>query len=111
MSFIQVFDNMADAVTGERIFPGDVVFNTGLRNENSPFSSNGRTRVLKESTIVQLAQAAGYDVVKRDVGDSGNTEGVDESDVIVGGGEVEVGESPVGGGKASKRRSDGASKG
>ena len=95
-------DNRADAVTGERLFPHDVVFDTGYNNVNAPHSVNGRTRVVKESTIVWLAEAAGYVVTKRDAGNSGNAEGVDESDVSGGGGAPEVGKAKGGGKSASK---------
>lgn len=107
MTLVQIFDNMADCVTGERVFPGDIVFDTGIMNTPSPFASNGRTRILKEDTIVRLAEAAGYVVTKRDAGDSGNAKVVDGADVSVGGGEVEAGKPKVGRKPASKRRSDG----
>jgi hypothetical protein len=105
--FIVAGDNRADAITGERIYPNDVVFNTGVNNEVSTFARNGRTRVIKESTIVWLAEAAGYDVVKRDAGDSGDAEVVDESDVSGGGGAPEVGKAKGGRKPAAKRRADG----
>ena len=100
--FILSGDNRADAVTGERLFPHDVVFDTGYNNVTAPHSLNGRTRVIKESTIVWLAEAAGYDVVKRDAGDFGNAESVDESDVSGGGGAPSVGKAKAGGKSASK---------
>jgi hypothetical protein len=103
--------NAADAITGERIFPGERVFDTEVPNRKTAYLMMFRTRVLKEETIVSLAEAAGYTVIKRDAGDSGNAEVVDGEDVSVGGGEVEVGEAPVGGKPAAKRRSSGASKG
>lgn len=102
--------NTADALTGERVFPNEEVFDTGLPNKRHPYQNSGRTLFLKESTIVWLAEEAGL-IVKRDVGDSGDSEGVDESDVGVGVGEVEVGEVEVGGGSAPKRRSGGKTKG
>ena len=100
--FMYSGDNRADSITGERIYPHDVVFDTGYNNVSAPHALNGRTRVVKESTIVWLAEAAGYDVVKRDAGDSGNAEGVDESDVGGGGGAPEAGKAKGGGKSASK---------
>jgi len=103
--------NAADAVTGERVFPGERVFDTGVRNRKTPYLMMFRTRVLKEETIVRLLEAAGYDVVKRDAGDSVDAASVDGEDVGVGGGAASAGEDPVGGGAAPKRRANGASKG
>ena len=99
------YDNLADAITGERVFPGEVIWDTMYANVTDPFSLNGRSRVIKEATIVWLAEQAGYDVVKRDAGDSGNATVVDGEDVGVGEGKASVGESEVGGGEAVKRRS------
>lgn len=109
--FSNIRGNGADAITGERCAPGERVFDTGIRNRVAPYMSNHRTRVLKEATIVWLAEQAGYDVVKRDAGDSGDAEVVDGADASVGGGEAEAGEVKAGGSKAPKRRSNGASKG
>jgi hypothetical protein len=100
--FIRSGDNRADAVTGERLFPHDVVFDTGYNNVSAPHALNGRTRVIKESTIVWLAEAAGYVVVKRDAGDFGDAEGVDESDAGGGGGAPEAGAVKAGGKSTSK---------
>ena len=111
MPFINTNSNFGDAVTGERIFPGERVFDTGCKNKHNTFLRRGKTRFVKEATIVWLAELAGYDVVKRNAGDSGDAESVDGEDVSVGGGEDSVGEAPVGGRKASSRRSNGASKG
>lgn len=97
-----VHSNMADALSGERIFPGDEAVDTGFANKEFPYQSNGKTKVLKEDTIVRLAEAAGYALVKRDAGDSGDAEGVDGANVSVGGGEGSVGKVEVGGRKASK---------
>lgn len=102
-----VHSNMADALSGERIFPGDVAVDTGFANREFPYQSNGKTKVLKEETIVRLAEAAGYVVTKCDGVIVGESENVDGSDVGVGGGEGSVGEVAVGGKSASKRRSDG----
>ena len=109
--FILAGDNCADVVTGERCFPHEVVFSTGYQNTPVLYRENGRTRVLKESTIVWLAEQAGYVVTKRDAGNSGDAENVDEQDVGVGDGAVEVGEVAVGGSKASGGRSSRKTKG
>lgn len=103
--------NAADCITGERIFPGERVFDTGVANRKTPYLMMFRTRVLKEETIVRLLEEAGYNVAKRDAGDSGNAKVVDGADAGVGSGEAEVGEVPVRGSTAAKRRSGGASKG
>ena len=95
-------DNRADAVTGDRIYPHDVVFDTGYSNFAAPHGLNGRNRVVKESTIVWLAEAAGFDVVKRDAGVVADAASVDGSDVGGGGGEASVGASSRGGKSASK---------
>ena len=96
-------DNLADAVTGERIFPGDVVWDTTYPNGTDPFMLNGRSRFIKEDTIVWLAEQAGL-ITGSDARDSGNSTVVDGADAGVGNGEAEVGESEVGGGKTPKRR-------
>ena len=92
----------ADAITGERIFPGDTVLITDYSNMITPFMLDNPTRVLKEETIVWLAEQAGYDVVKRDARDSGDTTVVDGEDAGVGNGEVEAGSVKARRGKASK---------
>jgi hypothetical protein len=108
--FVKTGSNAGDAITGERIFPGDTVFDTGIRNRPSPFMRNGRNRMLKEATIVWLAEQAGYDVVKRNAGNSGNAKVVDGEDASIGGGEDPVGEAPTGGKPAAKRRAAGSTK-
>lgn len=102
--------NAADCVTGERIFPGERVFDTGVPNRKTPYLMMFRTRVLKEETIVRLLEEAGYAVAKRDAGDSGDAKVVDGADVGVGGGEDPVGEVKAGGGKSSGGRSGGKAK-
>ncbi len=109
--FFEMRGNGADALTGDRVGPGERVFDTGIMNRRKPYMGNTKTRILKESTIVWLAEQAGLVVVKRDAGDSGDAEVVDESNVGVGGGEVEAGEVEAGGRKPVKRRSSGATKG
>ena len=101
----------ADAITGERLSFTEPVLDTGIPNKKQPCMGNSRTRLVKESTIVWLAEQAGYDVVKRDARDSGDAKVVDGEDVSVGGGAPSVGEVEAGGGKPAKRRSAGASKG
>lgn len=105
MDFVTVNANFADALTGERIFPGERVIDTGFPNIMHPYSLDGKTLFVKESTIVELAEAAGL-IVKRNVGDSGDAAVVDGEDVGVGGGEGEAGEAEAGGGSAPKRRSN-----
>jgi hypothetical protein len=97
-------DNLADAITGERIFPGEAIWDTTYSNGIDPFMLNGRSRVIKEDTIVWLAEQAGYNVVKCDAGDSGDATVVDGADVGVGEGEGPVGEVEVGRSEAPKRR-------
>ena len=91
----------ADAITGERLFPGDTVLITEFPNMITPYMTDNPTRVLKEDTIVRLAEQAGYDVVKRDAGDSGNAEGVDGEDVSVGGRAPKARKAKVGGRKSN----------
>lgn len=110
MNFVTVNANFADALSGERIFPGERVIDTGFPNIVHPYSLDGKTLFVKESTIVELAEAAGL-IVKRDVGDSGDAEVVDGEDVGVGVGEASVGEVKVGGSGSSKRRSGGKTEG
>jgi hypothetical protein len=102
--------NYGDAVTGERILPGAEVFDTGIRNAKTPWIGRGKTKVIKEDTIVWLAEQAGFTVTKRNGGDSGNAKVVDGTDVSVGGGEAEAGEVEAGGKPTVKRRSNGAVK-
>jgi len=108
--FIEMRGNAADAVTGERIFPKERVLDTGIKNRRAPYGNNTRTRLVKEDTIVWLAEQAGYTLTKRDAGNSGDTKVVDGEDASVGGGEAEAGEVKAGGSKPAKRRSGGASK-
>jgi len=100
-----------DVVTGERIDHGELMIDTGLRNKHTTSMARSRTRLVKESTIVWLAEQAGYSVVKRDAGNSGNTESVDGADASVGGGEVKVGAVKAGRKSTVKRSADGESKG
>lgn len=103
--------NAGDAITGERIFPGERAFDTGIPNVANFSMSETLNRYVKEETIVWLAEQAGYTLVKRDAGNSGDTEGVDGTNAGVGGGEDPVGEAPTGRSKATKRRSSRTTKG
>jgi hypothetical protein len=109
--FVDIRGNAADGLTGERVFPGERVFDTGFRNRRKPYQGASKTILLKEETIVWLAEQAGFDVVKRDAGDSGDAKVVDGEDAGVGGGEAPVGKPKAGGSKPAKRRANGASKG
>ena len=111
MPFIVVNSNFADAITGERIFPGDRVFDTGCVNISHPYSLESKTLFLKEETIVRLAEEAGFKVVGGgDVGVANERNGdiVESSpelvgeDVGVGSGEGKVGKVKVGGRKSVK---------
>ena len=102
MSITSFVGSGADVITGERIFPGDLVLDTKFNNVPNAYSSDTLTRFVKEETIVWLAEQAGYALVKRDAGDSGDTEGVDGENVSVGGGEASAGGVKAGGRKAAK---------
>jgi hypothetical protein len=91
-----------DMITGEMAVRGDMILDTGIRTIMYRPPRNNRTMFMKESTIVWLAEKAGYSLVKRDDGDSGHAEGVDGADVGVGGGEAAVRAVKAGGRKASK---------
>ena len=97
-----IYSSGADAVTGERIFPGDSVLDTNVANVPVPYMGDTLTRFVKESTIVWLAESAGYTLTRSDEGDPSDTEVVVGEDVSVGGGETSVGDSPVRGRKAVK---------
>jgi len=99
-----------DAITGERISRGASVFETDYRNKGTNLGAS-RMRLLKEETIVWLAEEAGYSVTKRAKRDSGDAAVVDGADVGAGGGTVEVGKAEAGGGAAPKRRAAGKTKG
>ena len=91
-----------DAVTGERIFPGERVVDTGIGNYPQPYMNETLTRFVKEATIVWLAEQAGYSLVKCDEGSVGDSEVVDGADVIVGDGAASVGKVKAGGRKSVK---------
>jgi len=107
--FVSMRGNACDCVTGERVFPGEEVFDTGCINRKMMYRG-GRTRFIKEATIVWLAEQAGYSVTKRNAGNSGNAEVVDGEDASVGGGAVEAGKPKAGRKPSAKRSSDGATK-
>jgi hypothetical protein len=86
-----------DMITGERVELGEMIMDTEIKSISFNPMRNQRTMYIKESTIVWLAEKAGYALVKRDAGDSGNTEGVDAGDAESGNGEAEVGEVKAGG--------------
>ena len=97
-----IYASGADAITGERIFPGDSVLDTSVANVPVPYMGDTLTRFVKESTIVWLAESAGYTLTRSDEGDPSDTEVVVGEDASVGGGETPVGDSPVRGRKAVK---------
>ena len=97
-----IYASGADAITGERIFPGDSVLDTNVANVPVPYMGDTLTRFVKESTIVWLAESAGYTLTRSDEGDPSDTEVVVGEDASVGGGETPVGDSPVRGRKAVK---------
>ena len=102
LSIFRSVDYGADCVNGDRLVPGDSFVNTGFDNMDTPYMSENSYRLIKESTIVWLAEQAGYDVVKRDAGDSVDAAVVDREDVSGGGGETKVGKVSPRGNKAVK---------
>jgi hypothetical protein len=86
-----------DMITREPAVRGEKILDTGIKSGSYNPIRNNRTMYIKESTIVWLAEKAGYALVKRDAGDSGNTEDVDAGDAESGNGEAEVGEVKAGG--------------
>ena len=102
LSIFRSVDYGADCVTGDRLVPGDSFLNTGVDNMATPYMSENSYRLIKESTIVWLAEQAGYDVVKRDAGDPVDATVVDREDVSGGGGETKVRKVSPRGNKAVK---------
>lgn len=102
ISIFRDVDYGADCVTGDRLVPGDSFVNTGFDNMDTPYMSENSYRLIKESTIVWLAEQAGYDVVKRDAGDPTDAAVVDRKDVSGGGGETKVRKVSPRGNKAVK---------
>jgi hypothetical protein len=91
-----------DMITGDMVNRGEMILDTGIRTITFNPVRNQRTMFIKESTIVWLAEKAGYTLIKRDAGDSGDTKVVDGSDASVGGGEAPARKSKTGGRKAAK---------
>jgi hypothetical protein len=91
-----------DMITGDRVDPGEMIMDTGIKSISFNPVRTQRTMFIKESTIVWLAEKAGFTLAKRDAGDSGDAEVVDESDASVGGGEAAAGKAKAGGRKATK---------
>ena len=86
-----IYSSGADAITGERIFPGESVVDTNINNAVTPYMGDTLTRFVKESTIVWLAESAGSSLTRSDAGNPSNTEDLGGEDVIVGGGETPTG--------------------
>jgi hypothetical protein len=84
----------ADAITGERINPGESVLDTNIHNVFTPYMGDTLTRFVKEETIVWLAEEAGYTLTRSDAGNSSNTEDLGGEDATVRGGETPVGNTP-----------------
>ena len=99
-----------DSVTGKRIVAGNRILITNLSNKVG-FRSGTRTKVIEEDTVVWLAEALGFTLVRNNEGDSRNAEVVDGEDAGVGAGTVEAGEVKAGGKSTAKRRSSGTVKG
>ena len=97
----------ADAITGKRFASGEEVIDTGIPNKESLFMRRSKTRLIKEETVVWLAEEAGYTVTKRNGGTVGDAAVVDRADVVVGGGAPEAGAVKAGGGKSAGKRSVG----
>ena len=90
-----IYSSGADAITGERIFPGESVLDTNINNSVTPYMTDTLTRFVKESTIVWLAESAGYTLTRSDAGNPSNTEDLGREDATVGGGETPVGNAPA----------------
>ena len=91
-----------DMITSERVDLGEMIMDTEIKSMSFNPIRNQRTMFIKESTIVWLAEKAGYTLTKRDAGNSEDTEVVDGTDAIVGGGEATAGKAKAGGRKAAK---------
>lgn len=96
-----IYATGADAITGERISPGESVLDTNINNSVTPYMTDTLTRFVKESTIVWLAESAGYTLTRSDAGNPSNTEDLGGEDATVGGGETPTrntkarGKSPI----------------
>ena len=96
MAWINSPDNAADAVTGERIFPRERVFDTKVLNKHFSFDKS-KNQLVKESTIVWLAEQAGFTIVTSDERDSGDSTSVDAGNVESGIGTATAGKAKAGG--------------
>ena len=94
----------ADAITGKRFAVGEEIIDTGIPNKETLFMRRSKTRLIKEETLVWLAEEAGFTITKRNGGDSSNAAVVDREDVVSGGGAPEAGKAKAGGGKPSGKR-------
>lgn len=90
-----IYATGADAITGERISPGESVLDTNINNSVTPYMTDTLTRFVKESTIVWLAESAGYTLTRSDAGNPSNTEDLGGEDAIVGGGETPTGNAKI----------------
>jgi len=97
-----IYSSGADAITGERIFPGESVLDTNINNSVTPYMTDTLTRFVKESTIVWLAEQAGFTVTRSDEGDSRDTTSVDSTNASNGTGTPKVGRLATRGSKAVK---------
>ena len=95
-------DYGADAITGERIFPGETVLNTGIVCEVTPYYNDNLHRILKESTIVWLAEQAGYTITRSNERDPRDTTSVDSTTATNGTGTSKIGRPATRGSKAVK---------
>ena len=111
MLFEQGSSRAYDMVTGERLEKGETVLDTGILTNTFRPVRNMRTMLIKESTIVWLAEKAGLTLTRSNEGDPSNTEHVGGEDASVGGGETPTGSAPSGGGKSPKRSTAGSTKG
>lgn len=100
-----------DVLTGERIGPGDKILDTRIPSRSFRPVNLYPTLFMKETTLVRLMENAGYDVTKRDAGDSSDTKVVDGTDANAGGGAPTIGEDPIGGSTTTRKRPAGKTKG
>ena len=92
----------ADAVTGERIFPGESVLDTNINNCVTPYMTDTLTRFVKESTIVWLAESAGYTLTRSNEGDPRDATSMDATNATNRTGTPKVGRLATRGSKAVK---------
>jgi hypothetical protein len=111
MLFEQESSRAYDMVTGERLERGEMVLDTRILTSTFRPVRNMRTMLIKESTIVWLAEEAGFTLTRSDAGNPSDTEDVGGEDASVGGGETPTGPAPAGGSKSPKRSTAGPTKG